>query len=110
MRTARIAVPIVAVLALAGCSASPSSAAEKCGGDDAGITIDSDGVLAYDQSADSTDEAWTCLLNELVPNKDDQYTITQGLDGSPARDVKVNGYTVVYALNADRGIQLYFNP
>ncbi|MEA1264263.1 hypothetical protein MicroSTF_14565 [Microbacterium sp. STF-2] len=111
MRPARFVVPLIAALALVGCAPmSPASAAEKCGGGEAGINVDDEGVLSYDQSRDATGDAWSCLLAELVPDKDDQYTITQGLDGAPARDMKVGGYTVVYALNSERGIQLFFNP
>lgn len=112
MRSAGVVLPTVGVLALAlvGCSASPTSAAEKCGGEESGISLTADGVLEYDQSGDSSGDAWQCVLDELVPDTKDQHTITQGLDGSPARDGKFNGFTVVYALNSERGIQLYFNP
>lgn len=114
MNRRALLLPLIALpMLLAGCSSTPStaSAAEKCGGNPAGITVSTDGVLEYDQSADDTGEAWQCLLSELVTDKADQYVITQGLDESlGAQDGQFGELTAVWALNGSRGIQLSFWP
>ncbi|MCM3657769.1 hypothetical protein M3147_10950 [Agromyces mediolanus] len=70
-----------------------------------------DGLLEYDQSQDESGDAWKCLLNELVAESADQYTITQGLDESlGAQDGTFGGLTAVWALNPSRGIQMSFWP
>ncbi|WP_460795977.1 hypothetical protein [Microbacterium sp. GXF0217] len=101
---------VAATMTLAGCSASFDSVAEECGGSDAGITVTSDGVLEYDQDHDSTGEASTCLLQGLVPDKTEQYTITQALTPGVSGDVEGGGHTIVYGMSPDGAVRLFFNP
>ena len=98
-------------LLLTGCAASPADTAEKCGGEDAGISVTSESVIEYDQDFDTTGDAWKCLLTELVPEKTDQYTITQGL-GEPGTtgDIRVGGRPIVWGTSPQGAIRLYFNP
>jgi hypothetical protein len=106
------AIVAMGVLALTGCSAAPSveGAAEECGGEPAGITI-SDDMLEYDESTDSTGDAWTCVIQELVTDQSDQFTITQSLDESlGAQDGEFGSLTAVWGVNAERGIQMSFWP
>ncbi len=108
------AVPVVAsLLFLAGCAGTPAldSVAKECGGADAGIVIDDDDgydALTYTQSDDATDKAWICLLQEFVPDKTDRYTITQGLDGGPVRDMTIGDLKMVYVVNDGTGIRMIF--
>ncbi|WP_100811806.1 hypothetical protein [Microbacterium sp. BR1] len=92
-------------VALVGCGVSVESVAETCGGETAGVTVTGD-VLEYDESRDSTGDAWMCLLDEFVPDDTDQYTVTQSLTGA-ANDARFGEYTVVWGVNS-RGVQMSF--
>ena len=95
-----------ALLALAGCAGSPTSIAETCGGEEAGIS-DQGGTLTYMQSLDTTDTAWTCVLRETGASEAEQYTVAQSLDaGNDIGEMEIGGYTVQWTNTTSFGIVL----
>lgn len=102
------AIAVIAV-AIVGCAQTREGAQEKCGGESAGISFEESGALVYKEDRDSTGEAWTCLLRELVPGEAEQYAITQGLRPGEGGEISAGGYDVVFGMNPSGQISLYFN-
>jgi hypothetical protein len=94
-------------LLLTACAPSIDSAAEKCGGEKAGIFVE-DAGLRYHQDNDSTGAAWTCLLQELVPDKADQYSITQDMHPGETGTAFLGGLNIAYGIEDDGAVMILF--
>ena len=88
-------------LVLTACSSGVQSAAQKCGGEEAGITLHEDGaVLAYDQSHDESGDAWKCVVKTLLPEQSDELIpmLNTGDIGVPGEFI--GGYLVAWSFDA----------
>ena len=67
------------------------SVAADCGGQLAGVRADESGLLV-DLSAGT--DALLCVLPKVLPDRADQYAVTQLLDGESAGEYDIDGQTV----------------
>ncbi|UYK41058.1 hypothetical protein [Microbacterium terricola] len=103
---------IVAAVALTACSpTTTTSVAEKCGGADAGIVVQGDGI-AYTGTDDTTGDAYECLIKELIPEEADQDAILATLEsgtGGPQTGT-FGDIALVWNSTPEEGIWLAFDP
>ncbi len=68
-----LALALVLTACSPGVQSEVQSAAQKCGGEETGITLQEDGaVLVYEQSSDQSGDAWKCVVKTLLPEQADQ--------------------------------------
>ncbi|MCU4672436.1 hypothetical protein ACFQRL_07525 [Microbacterium fluvii] len=115
--TARAAVPLLALTAvlLAGCSAASEATAaevaEKCGGEDAGIVVSGDGI-AYTQAQDTTGDAYTCLLDELLDDQADRDELLSAIETGASAPQTTSYGDLAIAWNNTDGTDMWiaFDP
>lgn len=96
-------------LLLVGCAPTAKGTAEKCGGTNAGVHAEH-GAVRYAQQNDSTGAAWTCVLGELVPDKADQYAITQDMAPGETGTFFTEDFNIAYGVDDDGAVMIVAVP
>jgi len=77
---------------LAGCAAtSLDSVAENCGGSSAGVNADDTGVMI---TLGNGSDAFVCVVQEVFPDKDDQYEVSLVAEKGVGQSSTVDGREV----------------
>ena len=98
-------------LVLTACSSGVQSAAQKCGGEEAGITLQEDGaVLVYEQSSDQSGDAWKCVVKTLLPEQADQLIPMLNTEDIGVPGEFIGGYLVAWSFDPVEGLFLAFFP
>ena len=106
-----LALALVLTACSPGVQSGVQSAAQKCGGEEAGITLQEDGaVLVYEQSSDQSGDAWKCVVKTLLPEQADQLIpmLNTGDIGVPGEFI--GGYLVAWSFDPEEGLNLIFWP
>ncbi|MDQ4213764.1 hypothetical protein [Microbacterium capsulatum] len=91
---AALAVLIVALVVIMMMNQRPSfqTVADQCGGTSAGVLVSSDGIVVNPLT--STVETLTCVVDKLLPDQTDQYTVAVASDAGVDATLHLNGYTI----------------